>query len=408
MWLWQHPPRLRDLPLISFLWGCLRVKSGERPTTEELLRHPFITSQEGGGETPPDLVFKDEVINVVHFTESHIVVGGRKGSITAVGMADLERRFGSARGKHHSDVLALASCGEAFAAGGREGRMSVWDARRAEETGEPEEVIECHDGKEVACLQMNERYLVSASWENKVVAHAREGGGGASSSLEERLQRGARISPGLRMVGRVDAKAGTLFSLWLHGDDLAVADGDEGVKLYRLGGSPSAIRLVRSVKVEVGGEALCCGCLTPASSSTSSPLRLWVGTREGTVARVDMGEGARVAGSFNLWEGAWVLRLVEAEGEMLLCDLYEPKTTYASCVSIDLSDLSGLPSSPSPAPPPFRQFVPFGGITSELTLQGKGHIFYYYFGDLKHLTVDEIRRRWSKKTELEMDPHFAK
>ncbi len=147
--------------------------------------------------------------------------------------------------------------------------------------------------------------------------------------------------------------------------------------------------------------------ISASDVSTFQPHIFWVGTyTPAKVIKVCLASKAKLA-EVEVWSQGYV-RQLDVLGPFLLCELHEPKTTYASCLCYALPDIPKLGNS-SPVPPnapplvPFRQFVQFSGICSEIRSINDRHVFYYDYAEFNHLSVKHLEAL-PKQTSLTIHP----
>ncbi len=311
---------------------------------------------------------------------------------------------------------------DTIATGDSKGQICLWDVRNL---GEPLKRVDCHGGKEVLHVDMNDKYLVSSGEDDRIVVHSR---GSWKKIVEfEAEQQGRSHQPtspkyASRSMLSYETgpdqlkKAGELgdFGRWVHlsEDDLLFATaGGKKIKHYRLdteGGDP---KLVREIELPYTTWYVSPCLRDPRNPSlrVSDEDRfrfLWVGTwAPGRVMQVDMAEKA-VLREVHLGDDLGVRKITEING-VLLCNMYFYKDTCSqyALVAIELRDMGGVQQTKlgeegggggPPSTPPLRLVVTEKENRCWHYCPGNNHVFVGNEpkrGRMRHFTMGEVRSK---------------
>ncbi len=402
---------------IPFVASALQINSKDRPSAKELLVHPFLADE----ASALSLQLQDqEWIWGFHMNSDEIIAGSRKGSIHVIDANRLKKRRMTETENCHTVARCITSCGPVFAVAGKEGKISLWKIHSEQNKCELLKVINCHCGNPIACIKMNKNFLVSRGDDKNIVIHRRSQSNTVVSQMAT-MRIGATNQAG-NYIGQKQedlVQCGVIKlsgfsrpqSMVPSGDQLYFTDLHQ-LKHYSLSrsGEPQLV-----TQMQFKEELI---CLTessedmPASGATmkgdtSHPCYFWVGTyAPAKIMKVDLARKVVLA-EVEVWQTGYI-RQIETLEQYLLCILQEPKTGIMSCLCFALSDLprAGVTSPPRyDHPVPFRQFVQFGRITSDICCRDDRHVFYYNAGDFHHLSVKQLEAL-PKQTSLTLLPQF--
>ncbi len=396
--------------IIPFVAEALKANSKERPSANELLSHPFLTP-----------LFQ-ETVSVVHMADEDIILGGREGSVHVIDANQFKRRHMVEQQRCHTDVKCITSCGPVFAVAGEGGSISLWKTETENDKSELLKTFDCHNKKMVWCIKMNETILVSSGDDRNIVIHRRSQSNNVESQLKS-TRPSLTQTANVAQNGEEDLEQSGVIKLSffsrpqqmvLSKDQLFFIDLHH-LKHYSLSISREPQQVTQ---MEFKDELFCLTASSedmPATDATmrgdtSHPRYFWVGTHVPVkIMKVDLVKKVVLA-EVEVWKQGFI-RQIETFGQYLLCRLQETKTNYTSCLCFALSDLPRAGVTPRSRhdhqpPVPFRQFVQFGKITSDICCRhDSGHVFYYFRGEFHHLSVKQLEAI-PKQTSLTLHPEF--
>ncbi len=379
-----------------------------------LTQHPFVNGNLSA------LKF-NQIINAIHLTNKTVIMGGRQGSTFVADLGTLKRLKIVQGEKQHTNVKCITSCDQLVAMSGSEGIISIWWSDSQTKQHKLIKLISCHGGKDVRCIEMNKTFVVSFGTDCRIVIHKWNICVSTTKSIESQLSlfdlgASAAEQPNLlEQFAEIKADNESQFqSIVLHDTNIFFVDG-YFLKHYQVipdsGETPhmaNQMRFTNKLYCLINSNEENPTANIPDQVKNSSYRFFWVGTTSpGKIMKVDI-EAGSVLFMINVFEEGRIKQISDL-GQHLLCNVQETTKGYSSCLCYDMDDITSQhrytsPSS-SPTTIPFRQFVNFGEITSELCIKGDYHVFYYKFGEFHHLSLKDIVSL-PKQTTLRPHPEF--